>query len=267
VGYDPVEMRASYIDPFPRSARVLELAAAPRDHAMHRADITCVGPLAPALSALASQLPAARTLWADGTPENVRAQGRGAFTCEHGAGFSPLDVASVLAQRLPASVPMTIDTGAHRILLSQAPIAQRVGQIAQSNGLCTMGYALPSAIGMSLALGGSQVVAAMGDGGFDMVLGELATLRDLALPVTIIVFDDQSLALIDLKQRALGYACRGVSLGATDHVALARAFGGEGERVNDRARLEDALQRALARPRGFSLISCALQPGAYKGLI
>jgi acetolactate synthase-1/2/3 large subunit len=130
-----------------------------------------------------------------------------------------------------------------------------------------MGYALPAAIGWSLASGGGRVVAAMGDGGLEMVLGELATLRDLALPVTLVVFDDSSLALIDMKQQAAGYPSCGVRLGATDHVALAQAFGGHGERVSDRTALARALQAALEKPRGFSLISCVLERGAYAGLI
>jgi acetolactate synthase-1/2/3 large subunit len=226
-----------------------------------------MGDLACALAALEPQLPPRAGLWSDGEPARVRERLHAAFAPAANGGFSPLDVVQILAETLPEDVQLTLDTGAHRIVASQVPIARRPGHVAQSNGLCTMGYALPAAIGWSLASGGQRAVAAMGDGGLEMVLGELATLRDLELPITLVVFDDRSLALIDLKQRASGYPTSGVRLGATDHVAIARAFGGEGERVSDRAGLARALRTALEKPRGFSLISCALERGAYAGII
>jgi acetolactate synthase-1/2/3 large subunit len=191
---------------------------------------------------------------------------RAAFAPDTDAPFSPLSVAEVLSRVLPTDAQLTVDTGAHRIVLSQAVQTSWPGQMLQSNGLCTMGYALPSAIGLSLA-SGRRVVAAMGDGGFDMVLGELATLRDLSLPVTIIVFDDSSLALIDVKQQAAGLVRRGVWLGATDHAALAGAFGGWGVRVHDAASLEAALLKSFQTHTRFSLISCALERGAYAELL
>jgi acetolactate synthase-1/2/3 large subunit len=269
VGYDPVEMRASYVDPFAPGTRVIELAAAPREHGMHLAQLELAGDLAPSLTALGRELSRSgnELLWPDGEPARVRERLHAAFAPAAHGGFSPLDVAQVLAEALPEDVQLTLDTGAHRIVTSQVPIARRAGHVAQSNGLCTMGYALPAAIGWSLASGGRRAVAVMGDGGLEMVLGELATLRDLALPITLVVFDDRSLALIDMKQRASGYSTSGVWLGATDHVALARAFGGQGERVSDRAGFAQALRAALEKPRGFSLISCALERGAYAALI
>ena len=68
--------------------------------------------------------------------------------------------------------------------------------LLQSSGLCTMGCALPLAIGYKLAKPGRPVIAFMGDAGLEMILGELATLRDLNLNVLVVVFVDQSLALI-----------------------------------------------------------------------
>jgi acetolactate synthase-1/2/3 large subunit len=273
VGYDPVEMRAAYVDPFAPEAHVVELAAAPRDHGMHEAGLELIGELAPALVELERELSRARVVhaaspWPSGEPARLRAQLRNAFApAGDETRLSPLTVCDVLSDLLPPTVQLTVDTGAHRIALSQSPLAQRPGHVAQSNGLCTMGYALPSAIGWSLASGRRPAVAAMGDGGLEMVLGELATLRDLELPITLVVFDDRSLALIDMKQRAAGYAQSATWLGASDHVAIAQAFGGEGVRVASRSELARALLAALERDRGFTLISCALERGAYDGLI
>lgn len=267
-GYDPVEMRVSYADPFAPNARVIELAGAAREHAVHAAQLELAGDLAGNLRALSHQLRRhqRQRTWPDSEPARVRAQLRACFAPERAPGFSPLSVAHVLARALPDDAYLTLDTGAHRIIASQVLRAMRPGQIQQSNGLCTMGFALPCAIGLAFA-SQRRVIAVMGDGGFDMLTGELATLRDLALPVTCVVFDDRSLALIDCKQRASGFERRGVWLGATDHVAVARAFGGRGWRVHSSAELASALTEALGVSASFSVISCALERGAYDGLM
>ncbi len=266
VGYDPVEMRASYVEPFAAETRVLELAACARMHQMHRSEACAVGDLKPNLELLcASLLEAPPTCFH--APWRERAiTVRAALQAQHRIGFGPLAIVDTLARVVPAELPITLDTGAHRIVFSQVFRARRPGQVLQSNGLCTMGYALPAAIGLSQA-SRQPVLAVMGDGGFEMVLGELATLRDLRLPVVSVIFDDQSLALIDMKQRALGFARRAVWSGATDHVAVARAFGGHGARVHDAHSLELALRNALVRSDAFSVISCSFERGAYEGLI
>jgi len=266
VGYDPVEMRARYRQPFATHTRVIELAACERTHGMHSASLTLVGDLTRSLRALRSRIedrpPAAR--WRDREPQLAGEALRCAFASK--AGFSPETVAETLNRIVPADMRMTVDTGAHRILLSQLFRARAPGQLLQSNGLCTMGYAVPAAIGLALA-SRRRVVAVTGDGGFDMVAGELATLRDLDLPVTVVVFDDQSLALIDEKQRSAGLERRAVWLGATDHAAVARAFGGHGVCVGNTGALTAALREALESSNGFSVISCRLERGAYRDLL
>lgn len=265
VGYDPVEMRAGYLEPFAPTTRVLELAASPRTHAMHRAQLTWCGDLAASLDALRAGLSGAQLgRWPDDMPAATRAALRAQFAA--GSAFSPQTVVATLSRLVPPQVRLTVDTGAHRILFSQAFRARSPGQVLQSNGLCTMGYALPAAIGLALA-SHEPVLALMGDGGFDMVAGELATLRDLELPVTLVIFDDQSLSLIDLKQSEQRLSRCGVWSGATDHVAVARAYGGRGVRVQDGESLTRALGEALEQRRGFSVISCALARGAYTGLL
>lgn len=127
-----------------------------------------------------------------------------------------------------------------------------------------MGPALPLAIGAKLAAPERPVVAFTGDAGLEMVLGELATLRDLALPITVVVFVDASLALIELKQRRQGDPNRGVDFGATDFPALARVLGGRGVAVRDREALRAALGESLAGDR-FTLIAAEIGPQAYDG--
>jgi acetolactate synthase-1/2/3 large subunit len=108
------------------------------------------------------------------------------------------------------------------------------------------------------------VCAVMGDGGFEMVAGELASLRDLGLPVTVVVMADRSLGLIEMKQAAMGLPRAGVALGRTDLVAVAEGFGGAGRRVADAETLKDEVAAALTRDR-FTLIAVEIDKDGYTG--
>jgi acetolactate synthase-1/2/3 large subunit len=97
-----------------------------------------------------------------------------------------------------------------------------------------------------------------------MGTGELATLRDLGLPVLVCVMVDQSLALIEMKQRGSQRPNLGVDFGGTDFPALARAFGGHGVWVESEAAMENEVQAALGRG-GFTLLAIRIGRRAYDG--
>ncbi len=97
-----------------------------------------------------------------------------------------------------------------------------------------------------------------------MVLGELATLRDLGLPVIVVVLVDRALGLIALKQRQLGLARAGVDIGETDFAAVARAMGGHGATIEDRETLAREAEAAFWRS-GFTLLACRIDAASYEG--
>jgi acetolactate synthase-1/2/3 large subunit len=162
----------------------------------------------------------------------------------------------------PRETLATVDTGAHRILLSHVWPCYEPHGLLQSTGLATMGYGLPAAIGAKLARPEHPVVCFTGDGSLEMVIGELATLRDLRLPITIVCFADRSLALIELKQRRLGLPNLGVDGPATDFAAIGRAYGGHGVRVESREALARACHESLARET-FTLIEAVIDKEEY----
>ena len=127
-----------------------------------------------------------------------------------------------------------------------------------------MGTALPLAAGYKLARPEVPVMAFAGDACMEMVLGELATLRDLNLAIPIIVFVDTALALIELKQRRDGMVNLGVDFGGTDFAAVAEAMGGRGITADSRETLETALADALDAET-FTVIACAIGRMAYDG--
>jgi acetolactate synthase-1/2/3 large subunit len=262
-GYDPIEMRIGWRNPWAEEARVIELSAVPNTHYMHRAALSFLGDVGGGLWTLASQL-SSQSTW---KPEEVavyRSKLRTAYRPDEAWG--PAAIIDTARRTLPRETIATADSGAHRILLSQVWESYGPRELLQSNGLCTMGCALPLAIGAKLSEPRRPVVAFTGDAGLDMVMGELTTARDLNLPVIVIVFADASLALIEMKQRAIGYANAAVDFSGTDYGKLAHALGGDGYVCRSREQLESALMQALKAER-FSVVSCEFSRAAYDGRI
>jgi acetolactate synthase-1/2/3 large subunit len=263
VGYDPIEMRAGWLDAFGAPDRVVALNETNVDHAMHETGDSLHGDVKYLLTALFEGMEV-RAHWPCGTPAAVRERLAAAF--RPATGWGPHAVFAALEDTLPTGGVVTVDSGAHRILLSQQWQAREPLSLLQSAGWCTMGSAIPLAIGAKLSAPQRAVVAVLGDGGLEMTLGELATLRDQHLPVVVLVLQDESLALIELKQAQAGLAPVGVRLGATRFADIATAFGGHGVEVNDGEALRAALRDAFARPT-FSVVVCPVQAAAYVGAI
>ncbi|MBV9006624.1 MAG: hypothetical protein JO181_18305, partial [Solirubrobacterales bacterium] len=105
----------------------------------------------------------------------------------------------------------------------------------------------PYAIGAQVAYPDRQVVALTGDGSMTMMMGDLATLAQHALPVKVVVMRNDVLGLIKWEQMAfLGNPQYGVELSPVDFVKVAEACGLRGVRIEDPARVSDQLQEALA---------------------
>jgi acetolactate synthase-1/2/3 large subunit len=126
-----------------------------------------------------------------------------------------------------------------------------------------MGYALPAAIAAQLLFPERPVLAMMGEAGLDMVIGEMALLDQHKLALTIVVFRDDTLSLIKLKQERMQLAETGVRTGSPDYAMLAKAYGGDGVVVKDVASLRRAAQSALASER-FTLIEARIDPAEYR---
>jgi pyruvate dehydrogenase (quinone) len=109
----------------------------------------------------------------------------------------------------------------------------------------SMANALPHAIGAQASQPGRQVVALSGDGGLAMLLGELITLRQLQLPVKVVVFNNGALSFVELEMKAAGIVTYGTDLDNPDFAGIARASGLLGIRVDTAGELEGALRQAF----------------------
>jgi pyruvate dehydrogenase (quinone) len=110
----------------------------------------------------------------------------------------------------------------------------------------TMANALPQALGVQAAAPDRQVVTLSGDGGLAMLLGELITLKQMKLPVKVVVFNNSALAFVELEMKAAGIVNYATELENPDFAAVARALGLHGERVERASELEGALRAAFA---------------------
>ena len=180
--------------------------------------------------------------------------------------WGPAAVIDTCLTVLPDNVVASVDSGAHRILLSQMWECQEQQTLMQSTALCTMGCAVPLAIGAKFAEPDRTVVSFSGDAGFLMVAGEMATAAELELPVIFVVFVDASLSLIEKKQRERQLTNNFVDFAKHDFAAIGAAFGGNGVTVRSRAELETALHDAMAADR-FTVIGAEIDAMAYDGRI
>jgi thiamine pyrophosphate-dependent acetolactate synthase large subunit-like protein len=131
-----------------------------------------------------------------------------------------------------------------------------------TKGLSTMAFALPAAIGVKLALPDKQVVCFIGDGSLLMCLHDLSLCSRLDLPVIIVVFSDEALGLIKVKQQQKGMHPVGIELKNPDFPALMKAFGGKGFRAKTAAEFDQAMEAAVS-DGGLCLIEAVLDPETY----
>ncbi|MEM8578688.1 MAG: thiamine pyrophosphate-binding protein [Pseudomonadota bacterium] len=263
-GYDPIEMRPGWRDIWDQAqCQVIDISAEPNTHYMHQASVNIVGSVAATLEALRDAATPGAAAWGDAVAE---AKGALAEAFPADGDWGPAAVIAEARAACPAGTLATADSGAHRILLSQMWRCDAPRGLMQSSALCTMGCAVPLAMGAKLASPDRPVVSFSGDAGMLMVAGELSTAAEEGLACVFVVFVDASLALIELKQRQRQMANNGVDFGTHDFAALGRAMGGRGVDVRSRAEMRAAMADAL-EAETFTVIAAHIDRGAYDGRI
>ncbi|MEY2445018.1 MAG: acetolactate synthase large subunit [Ilumatobacteraceae bacterium] len=202
--------------------------------------------------------------WAVGAGAAALATARDQLAGTTSGTFGPLELAAAVAAAAPPRAIATVDAGAHFLAVLPFWPATTPTQLLISNGLATMGFALPAAIGAALARPGVPVVCMVGDGGLAMTLAELETLARLQLPVTVVVFDDAALSLIEVKQKPGQGGSDAVRFHPVDYAAVAAAMGLDSIVVTNAADTAAALRGGWDRPR---LIDARIDPSTYARLI
>jgi acetolactate synthase-1/2/3 large subunit len=237
VGLDAVELQPK---PWPYTLPVLALSSVPSLDALVPADPEIIGDLKGLLAGLAQWAPEGGN-WGEKAAETFRRDVRDALNTPS-TGLSPQRAMEVARAVLPRNTIATCDAGASRLLVVQKWEAYGPREFLTSNGLGSMGYAVPGALAARMAYPDRPVVAFTGDGGFLMTIAELQTAERENLPIIVLVFDDREIGMIRVKQEIKGIPLHGVQIGGVDWEKLAQSFGADGVVVET----EQALSKALA---------------------
>jgi acetolactate synthase-1/2/3 large subunit len=148
-----------------------------------------------------------------------------------------------------------VDTGALKMWMARLYPTYEPNTCLMSNGLSTMAWALPGAIGAKLARPEARVIAATGDGAFLMNSQEIETALRLGIPFVILVWVDDEYGLITWKMQLELGAATHTKFNNPDFVSYAESFGAKGYRVESAEELLPNLQTALADDT-VSVIAC-----------
>ena len=262
VGLDPVEPIPA---PWRPDVPVVALMPWPIVHGYHPIDVELTGAIGPSLEALAGALDASG--WEPGAAAGARDRARAALVgdaVDTDRGLAPATLATSVGALVPEGSTITVDAGAHMLVAVPLARVTRPRGLLISNGLATMGFAVPAAIGAAIAEPDRPVVALTGDGGLGMVLAELETIARLDLDVTVVVFDDAALSLIGIKQTAGQGGSEAIAYRDVDFAAVARAAGMDAVTVADIGVLTTELTSMRRGPR---LIDVRIDPSSYPAII
>lgn len=138
------------------------------------------------------------------------------------------------------------DVGQHQMVACRYAKFNHSKSLVTSGGLGTMGFGLPAAIGAWYGAPDKTVVAVIGDGGFQMTLQELGTIMQFGAKVKILILNNEFLGMVRQWQELFNdkrYSF--VDITSPDFVALAKAYGIEGQKISDRKDLKKALKTML----------------------
>jgi acetolactate synthase-1/2/3 large subunit len=257
-GFDAVEL----IKPWTLSQPIVHIDAVPNTDQIYSADSELVGDIAAILDVLAVAWKGGAK-WKAAEVKRHREKLRAAYYAGRVKGrLNPTDVIDAVRVALPRNAIATSDVGSHKLLVGQGWSAFEPRSVLMSNGLSSMGYSLPAAIVAQLLNPGRPVVCFIGDGGLAMVQGELRLAASLGLPLLVVVFCDNSLNRIEIKQANRKYPSWGTLIEPTDVARLAQSMACEGAAVERAPALERLLAQKRAKGRPL-VVGAHIDPAQY----
>ncbi|MEC3654697.1 acetolactate synthase large subunit [Bacillus sp. CIS52] len=170
------------------------------------------------------------------------------YTDDSEEGLKPQKLIEYIHQFTNGEAIVATDVGQHQMWAAQFYPFRKADKWVTSGGLGTMGFGLPAAIGAQLADRNATVVAILGDGGFQMTLQELDVIRQLNLPVKVIILNNECLGMVRQWQEIFYEERYSESKFSAqpDFVKLSEAYGIKGIRITSEEEAEEELQKALS---------------------
>ncbi|OBA83881.1 acetolactate synthase [Mycobacterium sp. 1164966.3] len=256
VGYELQEFDPVRINPN-ADKKVIHIHRFPAEVDLHYSvDVGIIGDISASLEALTEALEGHRFSGDEDIP------GSGLLAEEFARGQQdsryPLAPARVVADTRAAlgrSDVVLVDTGATKMWMARLYPTYEHNTCLVSNGLSTMGFALPGALGVKLARPDAKVLAVVGDGAFLMNSQEIETAVRERIPLVVLIWEDDGYGLIEWKMDLELGDHYYVKFGNPDVVGYAKSFGAKGYRINAAQELLPTLKAALDDD-GVSVISC-----------
>jgi acetolactate synthase-1/2/3 large subunit len=194
--------------------------------------------------------------------QKMKQQRREARKTDAASGYvNPKKLLAELSRLTGGEAVIATDVGQNQIWAANNLEIANPRHFITSGGMGTMGYGLPSAVGAKVGLPEAKVVMIGGDGGFQMTMQELGTIKQEKLDIKIIIFNNTRLGMVRELQKAkyCGRYCQVFLEDNPDFVKLVGAYGFEGRSLSDNNGTEEALEWLLSS-KGTCLLECMVDP-------
>jgi pyruvate dehydrogenase (quinone) len=175
--------------------------------------------------------------------------------------IQPAHLVKLVSKTAADNAVISIDTGAHTVFTARHWRVKAGQQVLVCGNLASMAPGLPYSIAAQIAYPDRQSIAMVGDGGFTMLMGEMATAVLYRLPVRVIIFKNNLLAMDKFEQEEIGSKEYGVELQPIDFVKIAEAYGATGFSCAKPAELQAVLKKAF-EVNGPVVIEVSVDPQA-----
>jgi acetolactate synthase-1/2/3 large subunit len=178
-------------------------------------------------------------------------------------GVSAFELTRALRELWPPQTIVATDVGSIKLIVSQAWQSTCPRTFLESNGLSSMGYALPAAMAAKFLEPDRPVLCTIGDGGYSMVFADVETAVRHGLRFVTVVYNDSALSLIQVAQERRGYPDYGVRYGEVDFAGASAALGAWARRVETMGDVKAAVKDAM-RQCGPAVVEVIVDPAEYR---
>lgn len=250
IGYDPIEYEARNWNA-EKDARIIVIDEAPAEiDPFMQPERELIGDISATLDLLTGSLEPQQvsedakeylaSLQAELTEQDI-VQSKGEAGILH-----PLEVINTLQSKVTDDMTVTVDVGSHYIWMARHFRSYEPRHLLFSNGMQTLGVALPWAISAALVRPNTQIVSVSGDGGFLFSAQDLETAVRKKLNIVHLIWNDGHYNMVEFQEKMKYQRASGVDFGPVDFVKYAEAFGAKGIRATSVEELEKALEEGFA---------------------